>query len=166
METTEYKKITINDLPETSRVWVYQANRVLTEKECTFVNHNMQRFIEQWAAHGKQLFGTFQLFYQRFLVVAVDESKAGASGCSIDASVRFITELGNNIQADFFDRMNVVYLENNMLQELKLNDLSEAYQAGKINDSTIVFNNLIQSLGEFNQQWQVKLTDSWHQKFL
>jgi hypothetical protein len=44
----------------------------------------------EWAAHGTSLVSSYQLKYNRFIILAVDQDVQSATGCSIDASVEFI----------------------------------------------------------------------------
>ena len=68
----ETKQISLQDLAPTSRIWVYQTNRFLTDEEVNWVNRNMENFMPQWAAHGKQLFGAFEIFYNRLAISSVE----------------------------------------------------------------------------------------------
>jgi hypothetical protein len=40
--------------------------------------------------HGTSLVSSYQLKYNRFIILAVDQDVQSATGCSIDASVEFI----------------------------------------------------------------------------
>jgi hypothetical protein len=42
----------------------------------------------------------------------VNEDIESASGCSIDSSVRFVKSLGAELNIDFFNRLNVLVIEN------------------------------------------------------
>ena len=44
-----------NSLPETSRVWVYQANRSFTAIEVEELKVTLNRFNLSWEAHGNNL---------------------------------------------------------------------------------------------------------------
>ena len=57
------------------------------------------------------------LYKNRFLILAVDESQASASGCSIDSSVKFVKAMESELGTDFFNRMNLVIL--NAKEELE-----------------------------------------------
>ena len=98
---------TLLSFPDTARLWVYQADRRLTKEETEFVNENAAKFCLSWSAHGQALQATFQLEYDQFLVLMVDERQAEASGCSIDASVSFIRALENKLGLTLLDRGNV-----------------------------------------------------------
>src|SRR5665811_853372 len=82
-----------NTLPETSRIWIYQADRSFTSDELEEIQSEMDAFLKDWTAHGSNLKAGYEIRYKRFIVIALDQSQAAASGCSIDASVHFIKNL-------------------------------------------------------------------------
>ena len=84
------------NLPEDSKIWIYQSNRKLTEDEVTAITKKCQEFVENWAAHGTSLEASFLLKYNRFIIFAVNQAVQNATGCSIDASVHFIQQLDQN----------------------------------------------------------------------
>ena len=51
---TEYK-----NLPQNSRVWIYQSDRKFTAKEIEFISVRAEDFINQWTRHGDDLKGSF-----------------------------------------------------------------------------------------------------------
>ena len=77
-------------LPGTSRVWIYQANRSFSPEELTEIKAALDTFITEWTAHGQNLKAGYDIRYNRFIVLALDQSLNMASGCSIDALVHFI----------------------------------------------------------------------------
>ncbi|HBK83263.1 MAG TPA: ABC transporter ATPase, partial [Flavobacterium sp.] len=82
--------IPFKDLPPHSKVWIYQANRKLTDAEVDEISNATQLFIEQWAAHGTSLEASYLIKYNRFIILAVNQDIQKATGCSIDSSVQFI----------------------------------------------------------------------------
>jgi hypothetical protein len=156
-----------NNLSLHSKVWVYAANRVFNDNEAAAINESAKQFAGQWTAHKQQLSSDGGLLYNCFLVLMVDESMAGASGCSIDSSVRFVKEIGAKYQADFFNRMLLYYVdEANQLQIRSFNEASAAFTEGKINESTVVFNHLVNTKEAFENTWQVSLSKSPLLKFV
>lgn len=67
-----------------SRVWIYQSDRKLTDPEVGKIQQELDDFTIGWTAHNNQLKARAEIRYNRFLILIVDESQAGASGCSID----------------------------------------------------------------------------------
>jgi hypothetical protein len=87
---------------------------------------------------------------------------AGASGCSIDKSVRFMQDVEQEFGIELFDRFNTAYVEAGAIKSAKREELEELLKSGKINGETVVFNNLVTNLQEFETKWQVPLKNSWH----
>ena len=80
-------------LPENSRIWIYQSNRSFSEIELEDISAKLIVFLQSWSAHGSDLQAGFEIKYKRFIVIALDQEKQSATGCSIDASVQFIQAL-------------------------------------------------------------------------
>ena len=158
---TEYK-----NLPNNSRVWMYQSDRVFTAQEIDFISKKAKDFIEQWTRHGDNLKGSFTIKYNQFLVLAVDEGFNNVSGCSIDASVRFVKELENELQIDLMNKMNVSFKDGDTINIVKLSDFQQFAKEQKITKETIVFNNMVQTKEEVENNWEVPASKSWHNRFM
>jgi DNA phosphorothioation-dependent restriction protein DptG len=72
--------VDFESLSGTSRIWVYQSSRELSENEVVEMSHKLERFIEEWTRHGDDLKGSFQIKYNHFIILAVDESFNQVSG--------------------------------------------------------------------------------------
>src|ERR1700749_1742248 len=94
---------------ENSRVWIYQSDKKLADAEVQQIQQNLDAFTTQWTAHNPQLKAKAEVRYNRFLILIVDESQAGASGCSIDKSVNFMQHLERQFNINLFDRFNLAY---------------------------------------------------------
>ncbi len=158
---TEY-----TNLPNNSRVWIYQADRPFTAEEVKIISSRAVDFIEQWTRHGDDLKGSFTFKYNQFLVIAVDESFASVSGCSIDASVRFVQQLEQHFNIDLMDKMNVSFKDGDAINVVKLMDFQRYAKAQKITKETIVFNNMVETKEEVETKWEVPANQSWHNRFL
>ena len=147
---------------ENSRVWVYQADRQLTDNEALQIKVLLDNFTTGWTAHNNQLKAKAEIRYNRFLILIVDEGQAGASGCSIDKSVHFMQQIEAQFGINLFDRFNLAYRDGSEVVSAPRNRFEELIKEGKINNDTIVFNNLVQNLIELNTKWEVPFKDSWH----
>lgn len=158
--------VEFNVLPETSRVWIYQANRSFTENELDEIATKLDRFIEQWTAHGGDLHAGYEIKYKRFIVLALNQNLNSATGCSIDASVHFIQQLENEYNVDLMDKMNVSYKQGEYIAYKSLADFKKMAKQRAISKNTIVFNNLVNNKAEYLDNWEVPASDSWHSRFL
>ncbi len=147
---------------ENSRVWIYQADRELTNDEVLQAQILLDNFTTGWTAHSSQLKAKGEIRYNRFFILFVDESQAGASGCSIDKSVHFMHQLEAKFNINLFDRFNLAYRKNDEVLSAPRHTFEELLKQGAIGSNTIVFNNLVQNLTELNSKWEVPFKDSWH----
>ena len=83
--------VNFNTLPETSRVWIYQANRSFTETEIEEIGSKLNIFIENWTAHGGDLYSGYEIKYKRFIIIGLNQNLNTATGCSIDASTHIFS---------------------------------------------------------------------------
>lgn len=147
---------------ENSRVWVYQADRELSDREVQQVQNELDSFTTGWTAHNNQLKAKGEVRYNRFLILTVDESQAGASGCSIDKSVRFIKDMQQQFNINLLDRFNLAYRQGSEVLSAPRHVFEDMIKQGSINTDTIVFNNMVQNLSELQTKWEVPFKDSWH----
>ena len=153
-------------LPPETRVWIYQANLPFAEAEIPAIRAQVKSFAQQWVSHNRALRSYGDVWHDRFVVLMVDESRAGASGCSIDASVHFMQDLAEATGVDLFDRMTFTYRANRTIQSAPRDEFARLYETGQINDDTIVFDNLVQTKAAFETQWEKRLGDSWHARMV
>ncbi|MCW8981173.1 MAG: ABC transporter ATPase [Altibacter sp.] len=153
-------------LPDDSRVWIYQANRKLTDEEIATIQDRTSKFLEAWTAHGTDLEAGFELKYNRFIVIGLNQANASASGCSIDASVRFIQSLEKEFDVDLLDKMNVTFYSGDFIAYKPLTDFRKMAKARSVSPNTVVFNNLVNTKAEYLENWEVPAKESWHNRFL
>tara|TARA_B100000767_G_scaffold273400_1_gene303384 strand:+ start:5442 stop:5927 length:486 start_codon:yes stop_codon:yes gene_type:complete len=158
--------ISFSDLPNHARVWIYQASRPFSFKEKERVYQQVQEFLKQWAAHGTDLVTAFEIPYNRFIVIGLDEKSQGATGCSVDSSVRFIQSLENQYQIELLDKMNVTHKKGNELLYTPLKEFRSLAKKRKVTSETIVFNNLVVNKEEYLSHWEGPAGQSWHSRFI
>ncbi len=158
--------VEFSSLPETSRVWIYQANRSFTEQEIEEISLKLNDFITHWTAHGSDLHSSYTIKYKRFIVIGLNQDLNKATGCSIDASVSFIQQLEQDYQVDLLDKMNVSYKQGEFVAYKSLIDFRQMAKDKAVGPNTIVFNNLVNNIAEFNDSWEVPAKESWHNRFI
>lgn len=158
--------VDFTNLPETSRVWIYQCNRSLTEEELSEISNKLDTFIENWTAHGSDLHAGYEIKYKRFIVIGLNQNLNIVTGCSIDASVHFIQQLEKEYDIDLMDKMNVSYKQGAYIAYKSLIDFKKMAKERAISKKTIVFNNLVTNKAEYLENWEVPASDSWHSRFL
>ncbi|HYV94215.1 MAG TPA: hypothetical protein VE978_20740 [Chitinophagales bacterium] len=147
-----------------SRIWIYLSNRVFTEAEVSELNPLLEQFCIQWTAHGSNLKAHGEVLHHRFIILMVDETTAGASGCSIDKSIHFIQQIEKEFNVQLFNRMIFALKAGEEIQVSNLNDLQKLFDEGMINSETIVFDTVITVKKDFDERFQTALGKSWMMK--
>jgi hypothetical protein len=151
----------IEQMPDHSRVWVYQANRPFSASEIQSIENYLTPALTQWAAHGAGLNASFEIRFQQVIVIAVDETINAASGCSIDASTRWFKEMGAALGIDFFDRSTAI-VEGD---EVTLLPLTALKNNPLLTPSKDVIPLQTESLGAYRSGWLQRADTTWLQRY-
>ena len=154
-----------NELSEESKIWIYQSNRKFSDAEFAEIETSLQNFLGNWAAHGTSLECGYELKYNRFIIIAVDQENQIATGCSIDASVQFIQSLEAKHSVDLLDKMNVTFKNGEHIAHKSLIDFKKMAKDKAVTENTVVFNNLVNNIEEYNESWETIACESWHSRF-
>lgn len=157
--------VPLNTLPDSSRVWIYQAARTLTETEKNTISVTLSAFTQAWVVHGQPMKTSFTILHDQFIVLAADESFNEASGCSIDSAVRVMRQIDADFSLSLFDRTNIAFLQNQAIEMVKLNNLTEALERGIWNHKTLFFNNVIATKGDLETRWIVPAGETWLNRY-
>lgn len=155
-----------DSLEDSSKIWIYQSNREFSENEVAEISLDLENFIGIWKRHGDDLKASYQIKYNQFIVIAVDENYNNVSGCSIDASVNLIKQFEKKFAVDLTNKLNVSFKDSNNINVVSLADFQNYAKQQKITSNTVVFNNMITNKGDFEQNWEVIADKSWHKSFL
>jgi hypothetical protein len=62
--------------------------------------------------------------------------------------------------------MNVSYKQGDFIAHKSLLDFKKMAKDKAISKQTIVFNNLVNNIAEFKENWEVPASESWHSRFI
>jgi hypothetical protein len=159
--------IQIEDMPDSARTWVFGADRNLDEGATDLLLREVDRFLSQWHAHGAPLTTARDWKYGRFLTIAVDQSTAGASGCSIDGLFRSLKALEPRLGASLVTSGVVYFRGRKRAIECVDRDQFTALSAkGEIGPKTRVFDPTVTTLGEWRARFELDTAQSWHSGLL
>jgi hypothetical protein len=158
--------IPFEHLPDRSRLWIYQSDRKLSEEEEKVIREETRDFCEQWEAHGNPLNTSFKIEHNQFLILAVDEGVAGASGCSIDGSVRMLKSLHQRMGIDFLGRSKVPFLIEGEVKLIPVSELRQAFATGILGPGTSTFHLLAGTKGVLERDWILSAEKTWLVQYL
>ena len=153
------------EMDKNSRIWVFQSNRKFFANELVEIEKSLSLFLENWTAHKVELKVAYTIKYDRFIIIALDESINAATGCSIDKCVHFIKDLENKYEIDLLDKMNISFKQGDYISYKSIVDFKKLVKNKSVSKNTIVFNNLVLDIKDFNENWEVPATKSWHARF-
>ena len=126
----------------------------------------LDAFSRQWTAHNQALQAKAEVFHNQYVILMVDETRADASGCSIDKSVHFLEHLGQQLGVDLFERMRFAWVENETLHFAGRTEFTALVAEGRITRDTLVVNTLAQTKEELEQRWLLPFGASWHRRLV
>ncbi|MFM9986910.1 MAG: hypothetical protein ACKVOK_16840 [Flavobacteriales bacterium] len=155
---------TLNQMPDNARIWIYTSIERLNASQITDIQSKTVEFLDDWTSHDQKMHAAFEIRNDHFLVLAVDESMAQASGCGIDKSVHHFQHLGATMNIPFFNRTEVFYMSDNQVLSVPVHQFWAMRKAGIIQDETLLFDTTVRTLGELNSKWLIPFSQSWHQE--
>ena len=149
------------DFNDSSKVWIYQSNRLFLMSEAFEMEGMLKNFVTGWKSHGDDVKGYANLFFGLFIVLIADETQSGVSGCSTDSSVHLIKDIEKKFNVDLFNRQNLAFIIKDEIQMLPLSQLNDAAENKFINQDTLYFNNTVLTKKELLEKWTIPVKDSW-----
>ena len=128
----------------------------------------MSAFVEAWTAHRRDLRAGVEVLHGRFMVVAVDESVTGASGCSLDALMRQLREVGSSHDTDWLDSTPIWYRDiSGEIRSVGREDFRAMASRGEVSDLTSVFDLTIPRLADLRAgRLETAAGTTWHRRLL
>ena len=155
-----------DQLPAHARLWIYQADRKLSEVEEQAITEELHVFCALWVAHGSPLNTSFKIELNQFLILAVDEGVTGASGCSIDGSVRLLKSFHDRMGIDFLSHSRVPFLIGGEVKLIPVRELKEAFMTGTLGPDTPTFHMLAATKEVWERNWILSAEKTWLAQYL
>lgn len=160
-------KNSFNDFSPESRVWIFQCEKPLTNPQIEHASAQLDAFMQQWASHGNALQAAYKWYFGQMAVVVVNESVNAASGCSIDKLTHFFEQIGTEGGANFMNRdIAVLHNQNKSIELYSLHAFKESVASGRILPHTLMLNNAVTQLHEWQNSWIKPVKETWAAKWL
>lgn len=151
-------------LAENARVWVYQADRNLSEAEQARILDSLSAAVDTWVTHGMPMKGSVKILFNRLILIAADTDFQEPSGCSIDSSTRWLQELGQAQALNFFDR-SIGYFEDGEWKFFPIFDAGKQVSGGIIRPDTQVINPRVVSVGDLENSLVIPASASFLNRY-
>jgi hypothetical protein len=161
-------QVRFDSLPDSARVWCFAAEPEPGPRETARLLNAMQAFLEGWTAHRAELVAAFDWWHQRFLLVGLDESQVGASGCSIDALMGRLAALETELGIRLTDSAPVWYRDDeDQIRSVARDEFRRLSEKGLVGPDTRVFDLTMTDVGTARvNRLERRTAESWHARLL
>lgn len=160
----------IDTLPSRARLWCFCADRALDPEEGAALLRRTREFVEGWTAHRRELSAAVEWREDRFLLVAVDESRTPASGCSVDALMRHVAGLEEALGISLLDTGPVWFRDSRddgRVRCVEREEFRALAEEGIVGPATVVFDPTVETVGELRSGLLERpAAETWHARLL
>lgn len=159
--------VPFHSLPDDARLWVFAASDRITGERADQLLAAVDEWLADWKAHGEPLTCARDWREDRFLAIGVDQSTAGASGCSIDALFRVLQNLQGSLGTSLIGggRMFFQNRDGEVATTSRAEFAAKA-TAGEVDTDTTVYDTSVTTANAYRTAFQRRAGDSWHRDLL
>ena len=117
--------VEFENISDDSRIWIYASTIYLDNEKQAYISKLLSNHIDDWQAHQVSLTAAHTILENHFIVIALDENIASASGCSIDTLQHKIQEIENYLAVSLTNRLNVFCIVDDKIECIPSSELSK-----------------------------------------
>ena len=158
--------VDFNELPNWSKLWVFPSSRKFYPQEIPELNKKLKEFLENWSSKSENFNCSFEIKYDRFIIIAVDNSEVNLSLKMHDDLTAFIQKVEKELDVILFDKINVCYKQGEFVQYKDLIEFKKMIKNKGVSSKTMVFDNMISTKEDYLYNWEINIMESWLGRFL
>jgi hypothetical protein len=149
-----------------AKVWVYPSSRKFYSTEIEEIEQKVKQFVASWKPEDENFKVSYQLLYNRFIILVADDTETSLTNADIDASVSFILQLQETYKVELLDKMNACFKQGEYVQYKDLKDFKKLLKNKAVTAKTIIFDNLINNKEDLENFWEIAIENSWYNRYL
>jgi hypothetical protein len=151
-------------MPDVARVWVYAADRHLSEQDQETLAESLRPFLAFWTSHGLPVRAAMTFVGGRFLILAGLVSGDDISGCGIDASIDAVERAARSVGVEWLQGLTVLYRDaEGHVQSTDRPTFRQLVRSGRVTGDTPVFDLSVTQLREVREGgFERPAGSSWH----
>ncbi|CAI8418514.1 MAG: Uncharacterised protein [Polaribacter sejongensis] len=153
-------------ITENAKVWVYPSSRKFYPNEIEGIENKIKTFLENWKSDTENFKASYKFLYNRFIVFFADDEDASLTKSDIDTSVSFILTLQEEYDVALLDKMNACFKQGEFVQYKDLKDFKKLLKNKAVTAKSIIFDNLITTKIDFDNNWEIPIEESWYNRYL
>ncbi|QVY65222.1 ABC transporter ATPase [Polaribacter sp. Q13] len=153
-------------ITENAKVWVYPSSRKFYPNEIEGIESKVKEFLENWKSDDENFKVSYKFLYNRFIVLFADSENSNLTNADVDASVSFILGLQQEYEVELLDKMNACFKQGEFVQYKDLKDFKKLLKNKAVTAKSIIFDNLITTKVDFDNNWEIPIEESWYNRYL
>lgn len=156
--------LSLEQLPDDARVWIYVSNRELNDREENRVKEILNDFCRGWESHGRPVDSASEVLEGRFAVIAGHIKDGDVSGCGIDKSVHALEKAASELAIEWLPGLAVHYRdERGVPRSVSRQEFRRMVKTGSVSGETPVFDLSVETVGQLRRdQFERRAGESWH----
>ncbi|MCF6180454.1 ABC transporter ATPase [Lutibacter sp.] len=157
--------VDFEEIPDWGKLWVFPSSRKFYPQEIPELKQQIETFLNNWNSGTDVLKASYQIKYNRFIIITVDDSEIKLSIEAHDSLSEFIQNLEKKYNLILLDKINVCYKQGEFVQYKDLIAFKKMIKSKGVSQKTIVFNNMITAKEELKNNWEINIMDSYLSHF-
>ncbi|MCL7764127.1 ABC transporter ATPase [Polaribacter sp. Z014] len=153
-------------ITENAKVWVYPSSRKFYPNEIEGIESKVKEFLENWKSDDENFKVSYKFLYNRFIVLFANSENSNLTNADVDASVSFILGLQQEYKVELLDKMNACFKQGEFVQYKDLKDFKKLLKNKAVTAKSIIFDNLITTKVDFDNNWEIPIEESWYNRYL
>ena len=154
------------ELPDDAHVWIYAADRRLSEPAEASLTQTLTGLMDTWSSHGKRVEGAWKLMDSRLVIVAAYVPDGTLSGCGIDKSLHALQKTAAEFDFSWVSGLAIIYRDGSgSVQTASRPEFRRLAETGSVDASVPVIDLSIDRLGDLREHGLERPAGaSWHAK--
>lgn len=144
------------NLSKEAKAYIYPSSRKFYPNELEELENKLKVFLKKWTPFST----SFKIPYNRFIVIFLEEN-AWITTELLDSLANFIFQLETAYNITLLDKINVCFKQGEYIQYQEMKRFRELIKKKSISKKNIIFNNFIQNKYEFENNWEIPISESW-----
>lgn len=161
MKIENWQSYLPDGFPSQTRVWIYQSNRPFTGEEEGEIKRQLQGFYTGWLSHDRPVKAWATVLFDQFILIMADDTMDRLCGSAVDNSIRLIKDMEHQYGISLLNRMLLAFLINDEVEIMRMDQVSQAVNEGRLTKETIFFNNAVSTKAEMEDNWLIPLSSSY-----
>lgn len=148
-------------IPNYCKLWVFPSSRKFYPQEIDVLKEHIEDFLTNWKNEGQEIDCSYNLKYDRFIIISVDDSEISLNLKAHDDLTAFILGLEATYKIILLDKINVCYKQGEFVQYKDLKEFKKMMKNNGVSKKTTVFDNMITTKEALENDWEINIMDSW-----